>query len=108
MMAKLIWQVGLPNISDAGFAMREGLPATEQQRHSITEATETILNWLGRLANSLQEHMPTTTHKSCRTEEKLSVRKGKKLAGFAKYGRQRSTASRNASTKTLARLPSFQ
>ena len=69
MMAKVIWQVGLPNISEAGFAMFKVLPATEQQRplkqdvrDSIATATETILTWLSMLANSIQEHKATPTY----------------------------------------------
>ena len=81
MMAKLIWQVGLPNIAEAGFVMEKDLPATEQQgplkedvrdsiatatyqdsRDSIATATETILKWLSKLANSVQEHKATPTY----------------------------------------------
>ena len=68
-MAKVIWQVGLPNISEAGFAMEKVLPATEQQRplkqdvqDLIATATETILNWLSMLANSIHEHKATPTY----------------------------------------------
>ena len=73
MMAKVIWQVGLPNISEAGFAMEKVLPATEQQqvlpateqqrplqrdvRNSmILAANETILNWLSMLGDNMQWH----------------------------------------------------
>merc|ERR1712079_729326 len=49
MMAKVIWEVGLPNISEAEFAMDKVLLDTEQQRpleqdvqDSIATATETI------------------------------------------------------------------
>ena len=67
MMAKVIWQVGLPNISEAGFAMEKVLPATEQQqvlpateqhlRNSmILAANETILNWLSMLGDKMQWH----------------------------------------------------
>ena len=112
MMAKVIWQVGLPNISEAGFAMEKVLPATEQQRplkqdvrDSIATATETILNWLSMLANSIQEHKATPTYqeharksgtqknKSGLNETELSMKKEKKQAARVKYGRQPSTAS---------------
>ena len=43
MMAKVIWQVGLPNISEAGFAMEKVLPATEQQR--ATEQLDKLLSF---------------------------------------------------------------
>ena len=71
MMAKVIWQVGLPNISEAGIAMEKVLPATEQQqvlpateqqllvhlRNSmILAANETILNWLSMLGDNMQWH----------------------------------------------------
>ena len=42
MMAKLIWQVGLPNISEAGFAMEKVLPATEQQRPLKQDVRDSI------------------------------------------------------------------
>ena len=112
MMAKVIWQVGLPNISEAGFAMEKVLPATEQQRpleqdvrDSIATATETILNWLSTVANSIQEHKATPTYqeharksgtlknKSGLTETELEEKAEKKRAARLKYGRQPSTAS---------------
>ena len=112
MMAKVIWQVGLPNISEARFAMEKVLPATEQQRplkqdvrDSIATATETILNWLSMLANSIQEHKATRTYqeqarksgtqknKSGLTEIELSMKEEKKRAARLKYGRQPSRAS---------------
>ena len=107
MMAKLIWQVGLPNISEEGFAMEKDLPATEQQRDSIVTATETILNWLSMLANSTQEHKATPTYqeharksgnqknKSGLTEIELALKEEKKREARLKYGRQPSTASRS-------------
>ena len=97
MMAKLIWEVGLPNISEV-------LPATEQQqalkegvRDSIATATETILNWLGRLANSTQEHKATATYqeharksgsqkgRSGLTEDELREKAEKKREARLKY-----------------------
>ena len=56
MMAKVIWQVGLP--------MEKVLPATEQQRplqrdvrnSMILAANETILNWLSMLGDNMQWH----------------------------------------------------
>lgn len=112
MMAKSIWQVGLPNISETSFVMEKVVPATEQQRplkqdvrDSIATATETILNWLSMLANSIQEHKATPTYqeharksgtqknKSGLTEIELSTKKEKKRAARLKYGRQPSTAS---------------
>ena len=105
MMAKLIWQVGLPNIAETGFAMEKVLPATEQQRDSIATATVTILNWLSMLANVIQEHKATPTYqeharksgtqknKSGLTETELKEKAEKKRAARLKYGRQPSTAS---------------
>ena len=105
MMAKIIWQVGLPHISEASFAMEEVLPATEQQRASIATATETILNWLSMLANAIQEHKATPEYqeharksgtkknKSGLTEIKLSVKEKKDRAARHRYGRQPSRAS---------------
>ena len=112
MMAKVIWQVGLPNVSESGFAMEKVWLATEQQRplqqdvrDSIATATETILNWLSMLANSIQEHKATPTYqeharksgtqknKSGLTEIELSMKEEKKRAARLKYGRQPSTAS---------------
>ena len=112
MMAKVIWQVGLPNVSEAGFAMEKALPATEQQRRlrqdvrdSIATATEAILNWLSMLANSIQSHKATPAYqenarksgtqknKSGLTEIELRVKEEKKRAARLKYGRQPSTAS---------------
>ena len=91
--------------------MEKVLPATEQQRplkqdvrDSIATATETILNWLSMLANSIQEHKATPTYqeharksgtqknKSGLTEEELRLKK-KKRAARLKYGRLPSTAS---------------
>ena len=112
MMAKLIWQVGLPNISEAGFAREKVLPATEQQgplkqdvRDSIATATETILNWLTVLANSNQEHKATPTYqeharksgtqknKSGLIAEESAAKQEKKREARLKYCRQPSTAS---------------
>ena len=121
MMAKLIWQVGLPNIPETGFALEKvllateqqrPLPATEQQRpleqdvrDSIATATKKILNWLSMLADSITEHKATTTYqeharksgtqknKSGLTEIELNMKEEKKRAARLKYGRQRSTAS---------------
>ena len=112
MMAKVIWEVGLPNISEAEFVIEKVLPATEQQRpleqdvrDSITTATETILNWLSMLADSVQNHKATPTYqeharksgtqknKSGLTEIELSMKEEKKRAARLKYGRQPSTAS---------------
>ena len=121
MMAKVIWQVGLPNISEARCAMEEVLPATEQQRplqqnvrDSIATATETILKWLSMLANSIQEHKATPTYqeharksgtqknKSGLTEIELSAKKEKQRAARLKYGRQPSTASGSDTWQTPA------
>ena len=112
MMAKVIWQVGLPNISEAGFAMEKVLPATEQQRpleqdvrDSIVTATEAILKWLILLANSIETHKATSTYqerarksgteknKSGLDEIELRMKKEKKRAAHLKYGRQPPTAS---------------
>ena len=121
MMAKSIWQVGLPNISETNIAMGKVLSATEQQpslkqdiRDSIAKATETILNWLSMLANSIQEHKATPTYreharksgtqknKSGLTEEELNMKKEKKRAARLKYGRQPSTASGSDPWQTRA------
>jgi hypothetical protein len=86
--------------------------ATEQQeplkhdvRDSIATATDTILNWLGMLANSIQEHKETPTYleharksgsqknKSGLTEEELAAKQEKKREARLKHGRQPSTAS---------------
>ena len=117
MMAKAIWYVGLPNISEARLAMEKVLPATEQQRlqssndlpateqQRLATDTETILNWLSMLANSIQEHKATPTYleharksgteknKSGLTEIELSMKQEKKRAARLKHGRQTSTAS---------------
>ena len=112
MMAKVIWEVGLPNISEAGFAMEKVLSDTEQQRpleqdvqDSIATATETILNWLTTVATSIQEHKKTPTYqeharksgtlknKSGLTETELKEKAEKKRAARLRYGHQPSTAS---------------
>ena len=104
-MAKAIWQTGLPDISEARFAMEEGLPATEQQQASIEKATETILKWLSMLANSIQEHKATPEYQeharksgtqkntSGLTEMELKQKEEKKRAARLRYAPQRSTAS---------------
>ena len=68
MMAKAIWQVGLPNISEA-IVLWKVSPATQQEeplnhhiRDSIATATEMILNWLIKVDNSIQEHKATPTY----------------------------------------------
>ena len=103
MMAKVIWRVGLPNISEAGFAM--DVPLQQDVRDSIATATETILNWLSMLANTIQDHKATPTYqeharksgtqknKSGLTEIELKMKEEKKRAARQKYGRQPSTAS---------------
>ena len=112
MMAKQIWRVGLPNISESGFAMFKVISATEQQqplqqdvRDSIATATETILTWLSMLANSIKEHKATPEYqeharksgteknKSGLTDIELSLRADKKREARRKSGRQPSTAS---------------
>ena len=105
MMAKAIWQVGLPNISEAVFATEQQRPLKQDVRDSIATATETILNWLSMLANSIQEHKATPTYqeharksgtlknKSGLTETELEEKAEKKRAARLKYGRQPSTAS---------------
>ena len=105
LMAKAIWHIGLPDISEARFAMEEGLPATEQQQASIEKATETILKWLSMLANSIQEHKATPEYQeharksgtqkntSGLTEIELKQKEEKKHAARLKHGRHPSTAS---------------
>merc|ERR1712079_542199 len=73
-------------------------------RDSIATATETILNWLSTVANSIQEHKATPTYqeharksgtlknKSGLTETELEEKSEKKRAARLKYGRQPSTA----------------
>ena len=117
-MAKLIWQVGLPDISEAECWMEQErvlwklLPATEQPRplkqavqDAFAAATETILHWLSMLANSIQEHKATDTyqeharksgtqkHMSGLTETELRVEEEKRRAARLKYARQPSRAS---------------
>ena len=91
MLAKLIWQVGLPDIS--------------KRPDSIKTDTMKILKWLSMLANLIQEHKATPTYieharksgtqknKSGLTEIELSMKEEKKRAARLKYGRQPSTAS---------------
>ena len=55
LMAKAIWQIGLPHIPEIW-------SATEQRQHSIPTATETILRWLSMLANSIQDHKATPAY----------------------------------------------
>ena len=105
MMAKLIWEVGLPNIPEVLLATEQQRPLQADVRHSITTATETILNWLSMVANSIQDHKATPTYqeharksgtqknKSGLTEIELSMKEEKKRAARLKYGRQPSTAS---------------
>ena len=83
MIAKLIWEMGLPNISEAEFAVfqitesrrflsateqQRVLLATEQQQNSIGLATNTILDWLSMLANSIQKKKATPAYTE-RTEK---------------------------------------
>ena len=101
MMAKLIWQVGLPNISEEGFAMEKDYGV------SIATATVTILHWLSKLANSIQEHKATPTYqeharksgtqkgKSGLNGMELSLKEEKKRAARLKHGPQSSPASRS-------------
>ena len=101
--------------------MEKVLLATKQQqslkqnvRDSIATATETILNWLSMVANSIQDHKATPTYqeharksgtqknKSGLTEIELSMKEEKECAARSKYGRQRSTASGSATWQTPA------
>ena len=101
MMAKVVWEVGLPNISEAGSAMEKVLSDTEQPleqdvQDSIATATETILNWLSTVATSIQEHKKTPTYqeharksgtlknKSGLTETELEEKAEKKRAARLK------------------------
>ena len=113
MMAKLIWELGLPNVSPPRLAVIDkSLPATEQPRplpedvrESMARDTETILNWLSVLATSIHEHKATDKyqeharksgtqkHKSGLNEAELKVKEDKKRDARQKYGRQPSTAS---------------
>ena len=127
MMAKQIWQVGLPNIAEASSAIKTQILLrtlsldTEQQRpleqdvrDSITTATETILNWLSRLANSIQDHKATPAYKeharksgtqknkSGLTQMELSVKEEKKRAAVKKCERQPSRASGSHTWQTPA------
>ena len=110
MMAKVIWQVDLPNVPDAVFAtqkvLAELVPATEQQQRlgrdvieSITTATEVILKWLNTLATTIQSHKATPIyqeharrsgtqkHQSGLSATELEVKKEKKREAHRKYGR---------------------
>ena len=110
MMAKVIWQVDLPNFPDAVFAtqkvLAELVPATEQQQRlgrdvieSITTATEVILKWLNTLATTIQSHKATPIYQeharrsgtqknqSGLTATELEVKKEKKREAYLKYGR---------------------
>ena len=110
MMAKVIWQVGLPNVPDAVFATETVLamlvPATEQQQRlgrdvleSIATATGVILTWLNMLATSIQLHKATSSYQeharrsgtqknqSGLTATELEVKKEKKREAHLKYGR---------------------
>ena len=110
MMAKVIWQVDLPNVPDAVFAtqkvLAELVPATEQQQRlgrdvieSITTATEVILKWLNTLATTIQSHKATPIyqeharrsgtqkHQSGLSATELEVKKEKKHDAYLKYGR---------------------
>ena len=120
-MAKLIWELGLPNVSPARFAMEKSLPATEQPRaltedvrESMTRATDRILKWLSVLATSIQDHKATKEyqeharksgtqkHKSGLNEAELKVKEDKKRDARQKYGRQHSTASCSHTWHALA------
>ena len=110
MMAKVIWQVGLPNVPEAVFATETVLamlvPATEQQQRlgqyridSIATATGVILTWLNMLATSIQLHKATSSYQeharrsgtqknqSGLTATELEVKKEKKREAHLKYGR---------------------
>ena len=121
MMAKLIWELGLPNVSPARFAMEKSLPATEQPRaltedvrESMTRATDRILKWLSVLATSIHDHKATKEyqeharksgtqkHKSGLNEAELKVKEDKKRDARQKYGRQHSTASCSHTWHALA------
>ena len=121
MMAKLIWELGLPNVSPARFAMEKSLPATEQPRaltedvrESMTRATDTILHWLSVLATSIHDHKATKEyqeharksgtqkHRSGLNEAELKVKEDKKRDARQKYGRQHSTASCSHTWHALA------
>ena len=120
-MAKLIWELGLPNVSPARIAMEKSLPATEQPRalpedvrESMTRATDKILNWLSVLATSIHDHKATKEYqeharksgsvknKSGLTEAELKVKEDKKRDACQKYGRQHSTASCSHTWHALA------
>ena len=116
-MAKQIWRVCLPNISEAGVAIEKVLLGTAQQqklRDSIATATEQILNWLGMLAKSIQEHKATDTYKeharksgtqknqSGLNDIELREKQEKKRVARLKYGPQPSTASRTDTWQAAA------
>ena len=102
MMAKVIWQVGLPNVPEAVFATETVLamlvPATEQQQRyridSIANATRVILTWLDMLATSIQLHKATPSYQehtrrsgtqknqSGLTATELEVKKEKKREAY--------------------------
>ena len=110
-VGKIIWEVGLPNISEAGSAMEKVLSDTLEQpleqdvQDSIATATETILHWLTTVATSIAEHKKSATYqeharksgtqknKSGLTETELKEKAEKKRAARLRYGHQPSTAS---------------
>ena len=111
-MAMLIWQIGLPDIAEAEFAISQFLLATEQQRalpqdvrESIETSTRTILTWVSTLANSIHDHKATRDyqeharksgtqkHKSGLNQTELREKKEQNRAARLKYGRKPSTAS---------------
>merc|ERR1712079_583130 len=110
-LAKIIWEVGLPNISEAGSAMEKVLSDTLEQpleqdvQDSIATATEMILHWLTTVATSIAEHKKSATYqeharksgtqknKSGLTETELKEKAEKKRAARLRYGHQPSTAS---------------
>ena len=110
LMAKVIWEVDLPNVSNAMFAtekvLAELVPATEQQPRLgrgvldlIATATEVILKWLNTLATTIQLHKATPSYQeqarrsgtqknqSGLTATELEVKKDKQREAYLKRGR---------------------
>ena len=103
MMAKVIWLVGLPNFSEEGVAnvtTEDQRPLDQDIRNSIAIATETILNWLSMLANTIKEHKATyiyqeharksgtVKNKPGLNERELKLKQKKRQVARLKYGGQ--------------------
>ena len=110
-MAKLIWELSLPNIKEAKLAIEQILLATEQQRplekdvqDLVRTATRTIVDWVIRIANLIQDHRETPGYiehaRKSGTEKNTSglndaeriIQAEKRRVAEEKHGRRSSTA----------------